>query len=89
LSGKQIALDSMKNNSDREVVIFTEAVKLPSHERPSFLQRRCAGDEPLRRKIAALLKALSAWVTSWKNLQPVDEKQKFGSEWQTRVEVFL
>jgi len=49
--------NSMKRDSDLEVVIFTEALKLPYQERGPFLQRRCCGDEELRVKVEALLKA--------------------------------
>jgi hypothetical protein len=49
--------DSMKGNSDREVAIFTEALKVPVQERAAFLDRACAGDESLREKTEALLKA--------------------------------
>ena len=47
----------MKGDPDREVVVFTEAVKVPISERSAFLERVCAGDEDLRRKVEALLKA--------------------------------
>src|SRR5262249_37468844 len=33
----------MKSDSDREVVVFTEALRLPAHERSAFLERACAG----------------------------------------------
>ena len=47
----------MKDHSDREVLLFTEAVEVAPHERGPFLQCRCNGDEYLRRKLDALLKA--------------------------------
>jgi len=47
----------MKRDSDRKVVIFTEALKVPSNERAPFLQRLCADDEHLRREVEALLRA--------------------------------
>ena len=43
--------------SDRELIVFTEAVKLPVQARAAFLQRACDGDEELRRKVEALLQA--------------------------------
>src|SRR6185436_5917023 len=49
--------DSMKGDPGREVVVFTEALKLPPRERAAFLDRVCAGDEKLRRKVEALLRA--------------------------------
>ena len=55
--GAARAYKSMKRDADREVVIFTEALKLPYHERGPFLQRRCDGDDELRVKVEALLKA--------------------------------
>jgi hypothetical protein len=49
--------DSMKSDSDREVAIFTEALKVPLQERDVFLERMCSGDENLCRKVEALLRA--------------------------------
>lgn len=47
----------MKNDSEREVAVFTEALKVPVRQRDAFLDRTCAGDPELRRKVEALLKA--------------------------------
>jgi hypothetical protein len=47
----------MKNDSDPEVAIFTEALKLASQQRNDFVRRVCGSDEDLRRKVEALLKA--------------------------------
>ena len=47
----------MSDDPGRDVVIFTEALRLPAEERPAFLERACAGDENLRRKVEALLRA--------------------------------
>jgi hypothetical protein len=47
----------MKGDPGREVVVFTEALKVPVQERAGFLDRACAGDENLRHKVEALLKA--------------------------------
>ena len=47
----------MKNDSDREIAIFTEALKVSPEERKAFLERRCGGDAALRRKVEALLNA--------------------------------
>lgn len=47
----------MKGEPDREIAIFTEALKLSSRERDAFLERSCAGDEDLRAKVEALLRA--------------------------------
>ena len=49
--------DSMKGDTDRELVVFTEALKVPVRERAAFLERACAGDENLRHKVEALLRA--------------------------------
>ncbi len=46
----------MKGEPDREVSLFTEALKLPVQERAAFLERACAGDEGLVNKLEALLK---------------------------------
>jgi hypothetical protein len=46
----------MKSDSDREVAIFTEALKVPLQERDAFLERMCSGDEDLRRRLEAMLR---------------------------------
>ena len=47
----------MSDNASREVMLFTEAVKVPVAERRAFLERACNGDEQLLQKVNALLKA--------------------------------
>jgi hypothetical protein len=47
----------MKGDPEHEVAVFTEALKIPFRERSAFLERACAGDENLRRKVDALLRA--------------------------------
>jgi hypothetical protein len=47
----------MSADSGRDVPIFTEALKHPVAERGAFLDRACAGDAELRRKVEALLRA--------------------------------
>jgi len=47
----------MKGESDREVAIFTEALKVPPRQRDAFLECACQGDDDLRRKVEALLRA--------------------------------
>jgi len=47
----------MKSDSDREVAIFAEALEVPPQEREAFLKRKCRGDDHLRRKVEALLRA--------------------------------
>ena len=47
----------MKGDPDRELIVFTQALKLPVQERAAFLERACAGNENLRHKVEALLKA--------------------------------
>jgi hypothetical protein len=47
----------MKGDSDREVAIFTEALKVPPQEREAFLECVCRGHEELRQKVEALLRA--------------------------------
>jgi eukaryotic-like serine/threonine-protein kinase len=47
----------MNGDSDREVAIFTEALKVSPQERDAFLDRRCGEDEEMRRRLEALLKA--------------------------------
>jgi len=50
-------LDFMKGDPSREVVVFTEALKVPVQERAAFLDRVCVGDGHLRRKVESLLRA--------------------------------
>lgn len=47
----------MNNEAGREVVVFTEAAKVPSRDRGMFLDKACRGDQNLRRKVEALLRA--------------------------------
>jgi serine/threonine protein kinase len=47
--------DSMNESPNRDVVVFTEALRLPSAERATYLERACGGDIELRRKVEALL----------------------------------
>ena len=47
----------MNDDASRDVVIFAEALRLPAEERAAFLDRACADDENLRRKVEALLRA--------------------------------
>ena len=49
--------DSVDGDPGREVVVFTEALKVPVQARAAFLERECAVDENLRHKVEALLKA--------------------------------
>jgi serine/threonine protein kinase len=51
----------MNDSSNRDVEIFTEALQLPHAKRTAFLERACAGDVELRRKIEVLLEA-NNWV---------------------------
>ena len=47
----------MKDEPSRDVVVFTEALKISLRERDSFLEHACAGDGNLRCKVEALLRA--------------------------------
>src|SRR6187402_1947200 len=44
-------------DSGRVIELFTEAIHLPREDRAAFLDRVCAEDHELRRKIEALLKS--------------------------------
>src|SRR5881296_2269677 len=50
-------MDPMTGKSGRDIEVFTEAVQLPIAQRAAFLDRACAGDEDLRRRIEALLRS--------------------------------
>jgi hypothetical protein len=45
----------MNDLTNRDVAVFTEAVALPVAERAAYLTRACGADEPLRRRVEALL----------------------------------
>jgi hypothetical protein len=47
----------MKDDADREVAIFTEAIRVPIQQRAAFLDIACNGDKDLRTKVESLLKA--------------------------------
>ena len=47
----------MKGDPDREVIVFTQVLGIAVQERAAFLDRVCASDEELRRKIEKLLEA--------------------------------
>src|SRR5712675_1306066 len=47
----------MIDQSGRDIEVFTEAIQLPIEQRVAFLDRVCAGDQELRRRIEALLKS--------------------------------
>jgi hypothetical protein len=47
----------MKGDADREVAIFIGALAVPFQERAAFLECVCGGDESLREKMEALLRA--------------------------------
>ncbi len=46
----------MNDAPDRDVVVFTEALRLPTAERADYLNRACAGDGELRRRVEAILR---------------------------------
>jgi len=47
----------MNDSSDRDVVVFAEAIQLSAGERSAYLERACGADEELRQRVARLLKA--------------------------------
>lgn len=49
--------ERMENDSNRELAIFIEAIKVPVQDRGAFLDRICGCDEELRRKVEAVIKA--------------------------------
>src|SRR5215510_6133470 len=51
-----MALRPTPSNNKRDVDLFAEAIKLPTEERIAFLNRVCAGDQDLRRRIEKLLR---------------------------------
>src|SRR5277367_4159640 len=47
----------MPQPSDHEIEVFNVALELPAGERSAYLDRACAGDAALRRRVEELLKA--------------------------------
>ena len=47
----------MKDNAGREIAVFTDAIKVPIQDRAAFLKNACRGNEDLRHKVEALLRA--------------------------------
>ena len=47
----------MSDDPGRDVVVFTEALRLPVEARAAFLEQACVGNEKLRREVEALLEA--------------------------------
>jgi eukaryotic-like serine/threonine-protein kinase len=47
----------MNAASERELSIFTEAIKKPPQDRSAYLELECRGDENLRRRLEGLLEA--------------------------------
>src|SRR6266478_144490 len=50
-----ILVDEMNGSADHKITVFTEALRLPDHERASYLDRACGDDVELRRAVEALL----------------------------------
>jgi serine/threonine protein kinase len=46
----------VSDSSDRKVVAFTEALRLPAEQRGAYLEHACASDLDLRRQVEALLR---------------------------------
>ena len=54
--GNAITLtDEMNGSADHKITVFTEALRLPDHERASYLERACGDDVELRHAVEALL----------------------------------
>jgi serine/threonine protein kinase len=71
----------MSPPDQREEKVFEAALELPSEQRAAYLDKACAGDEPLRQRIEALLRAdkeagtlLEPVVTGFQSDAPVTEK---------------
>src|SRR5882672_10555046 len=50
-----ILVDEMNGSADHKITVFTGALRLPDHERASYLERACGDDVELRRAVEALL----------------------------------
>jgi serine/threonine protein kinase/tetratricopeptide (TPR) repeat protein len=49
--------DAMDDSPNRDVEVFTEAIRLPQADRAAYLVRACGDDLELRRRVEALLEA--------------------------------
>ena len=49
--------NSTNEDAGRDVAVFAQAIKVPLSDRAAFLDEACRGDENLRRKVEALLRA--------------------------------
>src|SRR6476620_5229405 len=47
----------MNGGPDKDIAVFTEALRLPPEERDRYLNQACKGDNELRRRVEALLLA--------------------------------
>ena len=47
----------MNDDADREMAVFSEAIKVPFRDRDAFLDIACSGDEKMRQQVVSLLKA--------------------------------
>ena len=47
----------MNDDARREMAVFTRAIEIPPEDRAAFLDEACGGDESLRRRVEALLRA--------------------------------
>lgn len=47
----------MSNSSDRDVMVFAEAIQVSADERSAYLERACGSDEELRRRVERLLQS--------------------------------
>jgi eukaryotic-like serine/threonine-protein kinase len=47
----------MNGDESDEVAVFTQVIKVPREHRAAFLDKACAGNDELRRKVEALLSA--------------------------------
>src|SRR6476619_5205121 len=47
----------MNGAPDRDIAVFTEALRLPPEDRAPYLEKVCQGDAELRRRVEALLEA--------------------------------
>src|SRR5262245_2174 len=67
----------MNDSPNRDVEVFTEALRLPHAERAAYLERACGGDAELQRKVEALLEANNQVGNFLEDsLQPIPSQSK-------------
>ena len=66
--------DSMNDSPNRDVEVFTEALRLPLAERAAYLDGACGNDAKRRRQVEAPLEANASVGDFLQNLRPISRQ---------------